>query len=329
MSAKRRPRVSLVNVLLTAGLCLGLGACSPVESSFPSRDITLIVPFSPGGGYDSLARGLAPHLSKYLPGDVSVIVRNRTGAAGQVAMTDLFHARADGYTIALSNIPGLMVGKVIQKESTYDLTQVTWLGRITVISNGLAVGADSPYRSIEDFKSSGPLFFAGADAADTTTALVAFSQMGIDTVPLPHEGSGDAALSVMRGDTDITYFSLSRMVEFVRSNDLRVLVQFAEERLSYFPDVPTIGELGYPALADIAVQQRMIAAPPNLPPEIGAILEEALRKAVHDPEFQAFAEKLHQPVNWRSATGAQTIVDTGAQFIEKHAEMLRAKFKVQ
>ena len=244
-------------------------------------------------------------------------------------MTDLFHARADGYTIALSNIPGLMVGKVIQKEATYDLTQVTWLGRITVISNGLAVAADSPYRSIEDFKSSGLLFFAGADAADTTTALVAFSQMGIDTVPLPHEGSGDAALSVMRGDTDITYFSLSRMVDFVRSNDLRVLVQFAEERLSYFPDVPTIGELGYPALADIAVQQRMMAAPPNLPPEIGAILEEALRKAVHDPEFQAFAEKLHQPVNWRSSTGAQTIVDTGAQFIEKHAEMLRAKFKVQ
>src|SRR5690606_202839 len=105
-------------------------------ADYPNRDIHFIVPYSPGGGYDTLARTLAPFLAKHLPGNVNVIIENRTGAAAQVGTAYLQRSAPDGYTIGISNIPGLMAAEVLQETPPYRLADFTWLGRVTVVENG-------------------------------------------------------------------------------------------------------------------------------------------------------------------------------------------------
>jgi len=295
-------------------------APAPAPIKFPERDITFVVPYSPGGGYDTLARGLAPYIQKYLPNRVNVIVENRGGAAGQTGTTYVYNARPDGYTIMLSNVPGLIAGQIISDRKNYDLSEFTWLGRVTVVNNGLAVAGNSKYLTVDDLKQ-GELLFAGADIGDAATAFLAFAQMGIKARYLPHNGSGEATTSVLRGDAAITYFSLGSLLPYVTSGDLRVLVQFNEQPMSGLI-APTSASLGHPNLSNIAAQQRVIGAPPKVPKEIAAILEEALKKAVTDPEFVAFATGIKQPTAWMSGQETSDLVNAATKMMQDNSAIL-------
>ena len=101
------------------------------EAQYPEKDITVIIPYSAGGGFDSYVRGVLPAMQKYLPNSVNLIPRNMPGAGGRKGATAIYRARPDGYTIGAFNLPGLLLPHLLDERVGYDLSNVTWLGRMS------------------------------------------------------------------------------------------------------------------------------------------------------------------------------------------------------
>lgn len=121
------------------------------EVDFPTKEIKLVVPYSPGGGFDTAARMVGPYMEKYLPNNVSVIVENMPGGGGNIGLGEVYKAKPDGHTIGLVNLPGHFV-KQILGEATYDLQKLEYLGNITTTTYLAAASQKSNYTTLEDFQ---------------------------------------------------------------------------------------------------------------------------------------------------------------------------------
>ncbi len=279
------------------------------EISFPEKDITFIVPSSPGGGFDTAARILAPYLQKYLPNDVRVVVENRPGSDWQVGINQVINARPDGHTIGIFNVPGNVLGQVTGT-ARYDLNDISWIGRINEITFMTLTGKDSKYKSLQDLQNGEGIKAAvgGISSTGSLGTMMAGQEVGIDLELVPHDGSTEAILSVVRGDVDWTQQQYEAVASYIESGDLIPLWTYTKERLPELPDTPTIAELGYESLIDMANGHRLIGTTPNTPKEIVAILEDALLKALDDPEFIEDMNKVDIPVNPVGAEEASRIM---------------------
>ena len=124
-------------------------------ADYPERDITVIIPYSAGGGFDSYVRGVLPIMQKYLPNQVNLIPRNMPGAGGRKGATAIFRARPDGYTIGAFNVPGLLLPDLLGEPVGYDLSQVTWLGRMSEDRYAMVVKSSNGISSVEDLRALG------------------------------------------------------------------------------------------------------------------------------------------------------------------------------
>src|SRR5690606_34253048 len=134
MKHSRRTLLAVnVPVLLTlAGVVAMLFGCSrEAPESYPSRNIELVIPYSPGGGFDIYVRALIPYVEKQLPNNVKVIPVNAAGAGGQRGATMVYRARPDGYTIGVFNLPGVLIPMLNGGNPNYDLLEVTWLATLS------------------------------------------------------------------------------------------------------------------------------------------------------------------------------------------------------
>jgi tripartite-type tricarboxylate transporter receptor subunit TctC len=136
-----------------AGVSLLAGCERGTDGGYPSDDITLIIPYGPGGGFDSFARAIAPAMQKYLPRPVNVIPLNLPGGGGGRGMAQLYRTRPDGLTLGMFPIPGAMILQQQQNSRDFDLEKFTWLGIFGPSDNyAMAVGANSPIRSVADLQ---------------------------------------------------------------------------------------------------------------------------------------------------------------------------------
>jgi tripartite-type tricarboxylate transporter receptor subunit TctC len=120
------------------------GFIGPAQAAFPEKDITFVIPFSPGGGFDTYVRLIAPFVEKHLPNKVHVIVKNVPGAGGRKGLTDVYRDKPDGYNIVIVNVPGAMVPPLVGKKVQYDLEKITWLARLSFDSYLLVVPSAEP-----------------------------------------------------------------------------------------------------------------------------------------------------------------------------------------
>ena len=116
-------------LLIVAGLAFGL-AWPATSHAFPDKDITFIIPYTAGGGFDRTVRALAPYMEKYLPKKVNVVPRNVAGAGGRKGIAQLFRAKPDGHTIAVFNMPGMAIPPLLGQKVSYDLAKVSWIARL-------------------------------------------------------------------------------------------------------------------------------------------------------------------------------------------------------
>ena len=314
-------------------LVLLLSACNSSEASkagqskqskFPEKDIEFIVGYSPGGGYSDYAQGLAPFIDKYLPNDVNVIVRHMPGAGSVTAANYIQKAKPDGYTIGIYNVSGLAPTQVSQ-EVGYDLSKVTWLGRVGADNNIALVSKDSKYKSMKDFTPDKKYIVStkGLQSQDTLAGVITLSELGLDWEPLNHEGTGEAALSVIRGDADIIWSSYESVKQYIDSGDLVPILYYSNEPHPDFPDVPIPSDLGIsPEVIDGFNSQRLIGAPPNLPEDVSQILQEAIQKAIEDPEFVDQMEKMERSVSYMDAEGSADMVNSALNGFEKFQDVI-------
>ncbi len=296
---------------------------------FPSKNIRWIVPYTPGGGFDTYSRAISQTMKKYLPENVNVIVINKPGAGGQVAASMLYKTRPDGHTIGILPMPGLFVPQMFHK-TNYDVKEMNWLGTVLNEPMVFALSNSSALKTLEDIRKADVVRIAGTGF--TGPEIVAPVTMEILKVKVKfitgHNSSQEAFLAAMRGDADGTVFSYGSTRQYLSSDKFKgILLIGTDKRSEEFPDVPTALELGYPQLEDLGAW-RVMAAPPKLPKDRYQYLNDILLKSMNDPEFVAWAKKSKRPVTPMDGnTTTKKLVNLMKLYSEDFRDLLKKYIK--
>lgn len=310
------------------GVSIGISAGSAL-AAFPDKDITWIVPYAPGGGYDAWSRQIAVYLQKNLPQGVNVVVRNVTGAGGRTGSIQLYRAKPDGYTVGLLDVAGLLPYQkaVGADKAGFDVEKYVWIGRVANEPWVLLAPSKSALKSFADLKSRKDLSW-GIEGPGSTKWLFAIIEARELGLPMRfvsgYGGTGEMIPASLRGDYEVWTNAGPAHVPYVKNGELRALLQFGDKRMAAFPDVPTAKELGHDLVAEIL---RLLAAPPGTPPEAAKTLESAFLKAMSEPAFKAWVEKSQQEANPGGQKEAREAVANFGRLVERHmkdiAEVLR------
>jgi tripartite-type tricarboxylate transporter receptor subunit TctC len=304
-------------------LCLAAGLpLSQAAAAFPDRNINLIVPFSPGGGYDSIARATARSMKKFLPKGVNVIVKNVTGAAGQRANVFVYRAKPDGYTIAHLQSSGMLGQQMMsEKPVGFETGKYTWLARVGADPYGLHVSAKGPYKSIEDLQKAKRITWGveGIGVGRWLGCFLAAKAFGIDFhVVAGYRGTGESLPALLRGDFDVWAQPIDHpSVTSYLGTDLRPVAQLDKKRAVHAPDTKTSYEMGYDLyFSDL----RAFGGPPGIPEDRAKYLEDILLKAMRDKAY----------VDWKNLSNYVLVEGPGsavAQDLKYYEDLFRANLE--
>ena len=264
---------------------------SASKDAFPQRKLTFIVPYSPGGGYDTYARALSRVMPRYLPKKANVIVRNITGAGGMTAMHTLFRSRPDGHTIAIMNLQGVALYQALGK-SELDPSRLSYLGAVARDPGSISVRIDSPYNSLADLQKAKTIKFGatGFPSGSYIAPILGKEVFKINTeIVTGYRGSSGIMTGLIRGEVDATNMGVYAALPYVKAGETKVIIAYRENEI--FPNVPVV-EQGSP-YADMRFlgEDRVVVAPPGVPGEILGILEKAFQESIRDPQTQAWSKK--------------------------------------
>lgn len=289
----------------------------------PGTTIEFSVEYSPGGGYDTYTRALAPYIEKYLPNGAKVSVVNKPGADGAIAAEYLYKSRPDGTKIQILSIPGLVVRQLVS-QTNYDIENFTILGQVSSGYYVTAVRTESPFKSIDDLlKSNKEIKVGTAGMADTSaiTAIIAYSKLGVDFKIIPHTGLQEATISALRGDVDVVHGPYSTILPMIKEGKLRVLLTYTKDRLE--PETPIAAEIGFSELTGHIELKRPIVAAPGLDPEVAQVLKDAVWKAMSDPDFVKWGQETGNEIVPLNAEETQKSIDDLFAAYEQRIEMLQ------
>lgn len=268
-------------------------ASNPQEqkSNYPEKQITLVVPYAPGGASDMVARTVAQVVEKEL--DIPIVVMNKTGGTGAVGMSFVEASPKDGYTFGYVPVEMTMVkslGYADIEPDKFDL-----LGRAIVIPAAITVPANAPYDTIEEFveyakNNPGDLKVGNSGTGSIWhIAAAGFANAAnIELSYIPFDGAAPAVAALMGRHIDAVSVSPSEVKSGVDGGDLKVLAVMSADRDKLFPDVPSLKEKGIDV--EIAAWGGF-AVPKDTPDDIKKILEEAVQVAVSSDEFKKLAEE--------------------------------------
>ncbi len=299
--------MSRVLVLLLLALALRVHA----QESYPSKPVTMIVPFPPGGVADIVGRPLASQMEKTLKQPVVVV--NRTGAGGAVGMASVAKAAPDGYTIlmGLSSISIFPVSDRINgKTPSYEMKDFAPIALITADPTVLVVSADSPWKNLKEFVDSakaypGKINYSSSGVYGTLhVAMEIFANSaGIKLFHVPYQGGGPALTALLGGQVHALASGPAPAVGQIKAGKMRALASWSTERLPLMPEVPTFKELGYDAEFYI---WSGVFAPAAIPTPVLDRLRAAVREAANSPEFKGAMEKVQTPVSYLDAPAFRT-----------------------
>ena len=308
---RRRALAAMLGVATAATLSF-MGAPVAHAQAFPTKPMTLIVPFPPGGATDVQGRALAMALSRKL--GQPVVVTNTPGAAGTLAPAAMARtAAADGYTISF--IPASLFRLPHLQKVPYDpLKDFTYIAGLTSYTYGFAVPVDSPWKDPKDLiaaakKKPGEIAYGSIGIGGSGhIAMERFArENGIKMNFIPFKGAADMTQAALGGHIQIiSDGSLGTMVD---TGKLRVIATMGERRAARFPDAPTLKEQG----SEVTVHSVLgIAGPKGIPPAVVKVLEEALREGMNDPAVRKALEAQAQPVEFM--TSAEYTTFANAQY---------------
>lgn len=286
---------------LTA-FALALTLTGPATAQdYPSKDITHIMPWSAGGGTDTVMRTFMNFAEEQL--GVGINTQNITGAQSGIGTLRLMKAPPDGYTIGSLTWDSVITVPYYDLVPGYDTDELAYLGSVTVHPTVLAVASDSPYETLEDFvaaakENPGELSISnvGSGGVWHLPALDFESAAGIDVNHVPYpDGSGPQREALLSGETDAASLSASAIYPAVESGQARVLGVMGTERSEFLPDTPTFQELDYDVVWG---SFRLIAAPAGIDESQKKTLEDAFAAVFDMPEFQERAEETAMGAVW-------------------------------
>lgn len=271
-----------------ASIAIGLFAAGAVQAqAWPSKPVTLVVPFPPGGSSDTIARALGAKMQEKL--GQPVVVENKGGATGTIGAAQVKRAPPDGYTVLVSSLGPFVIAPHLIKNVPYDAGKDFDLLTVLVQApNVLVVPAASPLKSVADViaqmkKTPDKMSFAssGNGSSDHLTAELFWLQTGTTGVHVPYKGGGPAMSDLLGAQVDASFQNINAVVPHVASGKLRALAVTSTQRSPLLPNVPTLAEAG---VKDVDVYSwQAAAAPKGLPADVKAKLHATMIAALNDP----------------------------------------------
>jgi tripartite-type tricarboxylate transporter receptor subunit TctC len=278
-------------LVVVAALCAPLLAWG---QAYPTRAVTIVVPYPPGGLIDIVARVLAPALAKEL--GQNVVVENRSGAGGNVGAEAVARAAPDGYTVVMAN-PSFGISPHIYKKLNYDtLNDFAFVGLYGTVPNVLVVNPSLPARDVQELiryaKANPGRLNYGSPGYGTSPqmSMELFKGMtGTFIVHIPFRGSGPAQVAILANETQLMFDNLPPQVPHIKSGRVRALAVTSLKRSKAMPDLPTLDELGLKGYEVTAWFG--LAAPAKTPREIVARLNQAQNRATQSAEVRGPMEE--------------------------------------
>ena len=247
----------LIFVFGVAFCAAGGAQAAQSDAAYPARPIRMLVPFAPGGATDIIARVLEPSLSKRL--GQPIVIDNRSGAAGNIAVELVAQAQADGYTLLVGNISTnsinpLLFAARMKVNALKDLAPIT---KLVAIPNFILASPKLPAHTLKEalaYARSRPgqlNYQAPLGSYSHLDMLALTAAAGVKMVHLPSKGAGETLAAMLRGDIHITESNVASNIGAVRAGQIRALAVTAEQRLAEMPDVPTMAEAGFPGIGSL------------------------------------------------------------------------------
>jgi tripartite-type tricarboxylate transporter receptor subunit TctC len=298
------------------------------QAAFPTRAITIVVPFSAGGTTDILARVVGQYMSKDL--GQPVIVDNRAGAGGNIGAQNVARSAPDGYTLLMGTVGTHAINQSLYKKMPFDpIKDFAPLTRVALVPNLLVANPAQPYKNVKEMiayakANPGKLTFGSSgNGSSIHLSGELFQHMaGVEMQHVPYRGSAPAVTDLLGGQIGVMFDNMPSAIGHVKSGRLRPLAVTTPKRSPALPDVPTIAEAGVPGYS--ATSWFGLLAPANTPAPVVAKLNASILKALADPEVkkkmaeqgaEPFGEKPEQFAEFiRSETAkwAKTVKQSGA-----------------
>ncbi len=292
-----RAAVAAASACLLAGSAL---AQTAPTGDYPSRPVRIVVPSSPGGGTDILARLLAKKLADAT--GQPFVVENRAGAGQALGIDVVSHSPADGYTLLMA-ASAIVLNQVLQKKSSYDTVRdFTPVSLVSTVSNVLVVNPALPVKTekeLIDYAKAHPGTLNYSSAGTGTSPHLSMelfrSMAGITMTHVPYKGTGPATVDVVAGQVQLSMPNILTAMPHIKGGTLRALGVTGPRRAGALPDVPTVAEAGLPGYESI--QWYGVLAPAGTPAPIVNKLQAEIVKAIQSPEVQkAMANEGADPV---------------------------------
>lgn len=260
------------------------------QADYPSKPVTIIVPYGPGGTTDVMTRALASSLSRQLK--QTVVVENKPGVAGAMGVIQMKSSAPDGYTLTMAPM-GIFREPHLQSVPYDPIRDLTFIATVLTYDFAVTVKANSPFKTVQELvddakKHPGDIDYSSPGRYTGNQVVMASlgKNQNVDFTHIPYKGDADATNALLGEHVKAAVVTNSILPHF-KSGAVRVLATADAERNPYFTDVPTLKELGY----DVVVPSPLgIAGPANLPAPIVEKLDQAIKVALEDPDVKRVAE---------------------------------------
>ena len=313
---------------LLISLAMSVSAAAAVAQDFPSRPVTMIVAFPPGGVADITARPTAFAMEKVLK--QRVIIENKPGAAGATGNAYVANSKPDGYTLlmALSSISVIPEAERLQgHKPPYELAQLAPIALISADPVVLVVREEAPWKSVKDFiddakRRPGKITYSSSGIYGALhMPFVLFEHAtGTSLWHVPYNGGGPAMQALLGSQVDATAGGPATLIGQIKAKRLRPLASFGDKRLASLPDVSTLKELGIDAEYFIWAGLMLPSATPG---PVQQTLRNAVRQAVADPDFRTAMAKVETPIAYLDAPEFQKFWDADARKLAEAVKRIK------
>ena len=310
------------NFIKPAVFALAALAAGAAHAEYPGDGkISFVIPYKPGGGFDTIVRTFAPALEEVL--GTTVVPDNIPGASGTRGGQAVYRAEPDGYTIGIFNIPGLTVSEATNRDIGFPLSEITWVANLAEEQYGIAVKSDSPIQSVADLCALGrpaKMSDTGVDSTSSITAVISFNILNCPIVNVTgYGGSNDTMIAVMRGEVDATLKPIGSLAKYVASGDMRMIFTLTKDTV--LEGVQNATEIGHPEIAKFTIN-RVVGAPPGTPADVVAKLSAALEAASKSAPVQEWASGSGTQLTFMPADETGAMMSDLSSFYAQYKDLL-------
>ncbi len=339
----RRRFLKGVGVVVGLAMLMSLGQHEALAAGCYEKGQTVrwVVPYSPGGGFDTYSRLIEPFFEKHVGAEI--VVRNVTGAGGIVGFRELYRSKPDGRTVGIVFGSGVIVSHLLGKMKV-TLSDYSLLGRIAPEEPVWVLGKKAPFKDIWDLlNSKSPVVGVGTGAGSASffEEVVSADIIGVFNrfkAVTGYKGSRQATMAVIRGEVDLGHYNYSSVRDRINSGDLRPIMAATEHPVGQdnpkMRGVPTIFEVlrktgrqsrieDAKGLTSIDKVARVIAAPPGIEPKLLRCLEDKLFSAMNDDGFKAAAKKAKRPIDPTKAVDLRAPLKLAVEAAKKFAPLYK------